>query len=116
MDLYRTAKGVWAGTITAARAATKDEGSAPGSWSKVKVPDKKASRIDFLNSLHRAAQEAEDRRTTAPPAPTTRKPAKGSRWRVWGGSVPTFVGATRADTEQEALDTIAATLVAKPSP
>lgn len=112
MDLYRTAKGEWHGTIADVTAANKAEGSPLGAWKKVKVPDKKASRIDFLNTLHRAAQEAEEREERSAPASPTSKPSKGARWRVYGGSSPVFVGVAIADHEQDAIDIISHTLTA----
>lgn len=113
MDLYRTAKGRWAGTVKDIRAATKDEGSKPGSWSKVKVPDRKPSRIDFLNSLSAAQEPTKDRLEPAP-APRTPKPSKnGHRWRVYGGRQPLFVGSAVAPTAEEAVQEMAATLQAR---
>lgn len=114
MDLYRTPKGTWAGTIKDVRAATKAEGSKAGSWRKVKVPTKKASLIDFLNSQHSAAQEAQER--TKAPRPT-RRPKRGRngyRYRVYGGPTqPLFVGAVRAADAKGAIKAITETLEAR---
>lgn len=114
MDLYRTAKGEWHGTQAAVTKANRLEGSKAGAWKKVTVPDRKASRIDFLNAMRReAAAEArpEPARTRTPP-----KPRKGARWRVWGGLETRFIGTVRADSGEDAIAEIAETMKAAPDP
>lgn len=116
MDFYRTAKGEWHGTQAEVTKANRLEGSAPGTWTKVKVPDKKAGRIDFLNAMRReAAQIAAEARREASPPPAPKKGRNGSRWRVYGGLRDTlFVASTQARDAAEAVATVAASLVARP--
>lgn len=49
MRLYVTPLGRWLGTQADAAAATREEGSKPGSWKAVEVPTDKANLLLFLN-------------------------------------------------------------------
>lgn len=53
MNVYRTAKGTWVGTLDAWRSQTRDEGGDLGATpEKVDVPiNPKSAMIDFLNGL-----------------------------------------------------------------
>lgn len=98
MRLYRTAGGRWAGTEAEARAATRDEGSKPGSWRKVEVPTDKAGLLAFLNH----AQTGDAAVAVAAERPEKPEPQTGSRWRVYVKGL--FACVVHADNDDHARE------------